>query len=38
MKISEIKCLMAAGMISVDDDDINHVIKHLKENGYQVTR
>lgn len=36
MRIKELEFLMRLGMISVDDDNINHVIKVLKQNGFEV--
>ena len=36
IKISQIKCLMDSGMISVDDDNIEYFIDALKENGVEV--
>ena len=38
MKIKELKCLMEAGMISVDNDNLQYVIDYLKANGFKVTK
>ena len=36
MKIKEIEFLMNAGMIAVDDDNIEYVVEALKYGGFEV--
>ena len=38
MKIAEIKALYDAGMISVDDDNLDYVVEFLIAHGFKVEK